>query len=340
MLDGKLQKGRAVSSKEIFALRKQGRIAEALEMARAEYQKDTDDIWFLRAYAWPLYDHVKQLVDAYEAKRLSPTALNERMTPYMREFARMGNPLRGDSAFSQMIRLAGKASKDWNDFLAFAKWAGINDFAEEDKANLFVKNILEIFFFASISVDAKLKFRFSFLFDDFMRFVVHWCMHRVPFLWHFHSLHHTATTLTPFTVHRTHPLESFINSSRAMLSLGIVSGVFVWLFGHGLQVWDILGVNALGFVMTLAGSNLRHSHIPLHFGVAESLLISPAQHQLHHSVDHEHPNLGSFLSCWDRLCGSWMAGREAKDLRFGLSTSGLETLDNGYCKEAPRASPI
>ena len=180
----------------------------------------------------------------------------------------------------------------------------------------------------------------AFLFDDFMRFVVHWCMHRVPFLWHFHSLHHTATTLTPFTVHRTHPLESFINSSRAMLSLGIVSGVFVWLFGHGLQVWDILGVNALGFVMTLAGSNLRHSHIPLHFGVAESLLISPAQHQLHHSVDHEHPNLGSFLSCWDRLCGSWMAGREAKDLRFGLSTRGLETLDNGYCKEAPRASPI
>ncbi len=180
----------------------------------------------------------------------------------------------------------------------------------------------------------------AFLFDDFMRFVVHWCMHRVPFLWHFHSLHHTATTLTPFTVHRTHPLESFINSSRAMLSLGIVSGVFVWLFGHGLQVWDILGVNALGFVMTLAGSNLRHSHIPLHFGVAESLLISPAQHQLHHSVDHEHPNLGSFLSCWDRLCGSWMAGREARDLRFGLSISGLETLDNGYCKEAPRASPI
>ena len=142
----------------------------------------------------------------------------------------------------------------------------------------------------------------AFLFDDFMRFVVHWCMHRVPFLWHFHSLHHSATTLTPFTVHRTHPLEGFINSSRAVLSLGLVSGVFVWLFGHGLQVWDILGVNALGFVMTLAGSNLRHSHIPLHFGVAESLLISPAQHQLHHSVDHNHPNswlipllLGSFV---------------------------------------------
>ena len=102
----------------------------------------------------------------------------------------------------------------------------------------------------------------------------------------------------------------------------------MWLFGHGLQVWDILGVNALGFVMTLAGSNLRHSHIPLHFGVAESLLISPAQHQLHHSVDHNHPNLGSFLSWWDRLCGSWMAGGEARNLRFGLSTRSSETSAN------------
>lgn len=179
----------------------------------------------------------------------------------------------------------------------------------------------------------------AFVFDDLMRFVVHWCMHRVPILWHFHRVHHSATTLTPFTVHRTHPLESFINSSRAVLSLGLVSGVFVWLFGHGLQVWDILGVNALGFVMTFAGSNLRHSHIPLHFGAAESLLISPAQHQLHHSVDHKHPNLGSFLSCWDRLCGSWMAGREARDLRFGLSPSRAKPLANGYCsKGAPAAS--
>ena len=180
----------------------------------------------------------------------------------------------------------------------------------------------------------------AFLFDDFMRFVVHWLMHRVPILWHFHRLHHTATTLTPFTVHRTHPVESFINSSRAVLSLGLVSGVFVWLFGHGLQVWDILGVNALGFVMTLAGSNLRHSHIPLHFGVAESLLISPAQHQLHHSVDHNHPNLGSFLSWWDRLCGSWMAGSEARDLRFGLSTGSSETSAKTYRNEGARAASI
>lgn len=123
-----------MSSNEIFALRKHGRAAEALDMARAEYQANAADIWFLRAYAWALYDHAKKLVDAYEAKQLSPAALTSQLTPYMREFAKMGSPLRKDSAFSQMLRLAGKASKDWQEFMGFARWAGVNDFSEEDKA--------------------------------------------------------------------------------------------------------------------------------------------------------------------------------------------------------------
>jgi len=124
-----------VSSSEIFALRKQGRSTEALEMARAEHPNNADDIWFLRAYAWALYDHAKKLVDAYEAKQLSPTVLTGQLTPYMRELAKIASSLRGDSAFSQMLRLAGKASKDWQGFLGFARWAGVNDFSEEDKAS-------------------------------------------------------------------------------------------------------------------------------------------------------------------------------------------------------------
>lgn len=123
-----------MSSTEIFALRKQRRSAEALEMARAQHPNNADDIWFLRAYAWALYDHAKNLVDAYEAKQLSPTALSGQLSPYMREFSKIASPLRRDSAFSQMLRLAGKASKDWQDFLGFARWAGVSDFSEEDKA--------------------------------------------------------------------------------------------------------------------------------------------------------------------------------------------------------------
>ncbi len=122
-----------MSSKEIFTLRKQGRFADALEMARSEYPQNANDIWFLKAYAWALYDHIKTLVERYEAKQLSPTSLSSQLTPYMREFARIGGPLRGDSAFSQMLRLSIKIHKNWQEFLGFARWAGINDFPDKDK---------------------------------------------------------------------------------------------------------------------------------------------------------------------------------------------------------------
>ena len=124
-----------MSAIEIRALRAQKRSADALEMARAEYPENASDIWFLRAYSWPLYDSAKKIVDAYEARQLSPTALNRQLSPLMLEFSCMANLLRKESAFSQMLRLAGKVSKDWQDFLRFARWAGVNDFSDEDKAS-------------------------------------------------------------------------------------------------------------------------------------------------------------------------------------------------------------
>ena len=124
-----------MSSSEIFRLRKQGHSREALTLARQLFAEDekTDDIWLLRAYAWAIYDHVSAIVERYEAKQLSPGAMMGQLTPYMREFSRMGNALRGDTAFSQILRLAGNVSRDWSEFLAFAKWVGTSSFSDEDK---------------------------------------------------------------------------------------------------------------------------------------------------------------------------------------------------------------
>ena len=173
----------------------------------------------------------------------------------------------------------------------------------------------------------------AFVLDDLTRFLTHAAMHRNAFLWRFHRLHHSATTLTPFTVFRTHPVESLINYLRSILSLGVVSGSFIWMFGPQLQVWDILGVNALGFALTFAGSNLRHSHIPLHFGWMERILISPAQHQLHHSKYHQHCNLGSYLSVWDRLAGTCVHGVLARDLEYGLRSSAGTVTPTSVAKQ-------
>ena len=55
------------------------------------------------------------------------------------------------------------------------------------------------------------------------------------------------------------------------------------------------------------GSNLRHSHVGIQYWKwVEYIFISPAQHQLHHSIAKEHhdKNFGAALAIWDWLFGS------------------------------------
>lgn len=158
-----------------------------------------------------------------------------------------------------------------------------------------------------------------FIIDDLARFLLHVLMHKVPFMWHFHQVHHNAPTLTPLTLYRFHPAETFFLTCRSVLTGGFVVGMFLYLFSGRISGWDILGVNAIGFVFSALGSNLRHSHIPMTFGVFDRWFISPAQHQLHHSKDHIDVNFGTYLAIWDRLLGSWVKGSPHQELEFGLA---------------------
>ena len=167
-------------------------------------------------------------------------------------------------------------------------------------------------------------FTLTFLvFEDLSRYGLHRLMHRVPWLWRFHRAHHSAEVLTPLTLYRVHPVEMTLYYLRSMLVFGFVSGVFIYLWGSSVKGWQILGVDAIGFLFNFAGANLRHSHVWLSFGWLERWLISPAQHQLHHSSNPKHYNCnyGSMLAVWDRWFGSWRGagGREA--LTFGLKHS-------------------
>lgn len=162
----------------------------------------------------------------------------------------------------------------------------------------------------------------AFLADDATRFAVHRWMHRAPWLWAFHRVHHSAEALTPFTLYRTHPVEAALNQARGALALGLVTGAGAWLFGPSLRAWEVLGVDAVGFAWTLLGANLRHSHVWLSYGPrVERWLLSPAQHQIHHSADprHHDRNYGEALAVWDRLAGSLhLTDRAPEPLRFGL----------------------
>lgn len=164
-----------------------------------------------------------------------------------------------------------------------------------------------------------------FLLDDASRYWVHRWLHRSAILWQFHRVHHTATTLTPLTIFRTHPVEGILFSLRSALVQGFCIGTFVFIFGSQVDLLSLFGVNILLFLLNIAGANLRHSHITIPYPrPLERWLISPAQHQIHHSADPQHfdRNFGVFLSIWDRLGGTLHHSDTSKPLDFGINERG------------------
>lgn len=161
----------------------------------------------------------------------------------------------------------------------------------------------------------------TFLADDLTRFLLHWTMHRVPALWELHKVHHSADVLTPITLYRVHPIESVANRLRGVLTLGVVTGIFAWAVPGQIKGWEILGVDAIGFVWAALGSNLRHSHVWLTWTrPLEHVFVSPAQHQIHHGRGRESwdKNFGSTLALWDWLFGTLAIAHGARPPRVGL----------------------
>ena len=168
---------------------------------------------------------------------------------------------------------------------------------------------------------------------DLSRYLVHRAAHAVPFLWELHKVHHSAEVMTPMTIYRSHPLESLLFQVRGVVVSGLVTGVFFHLFRNEALQYDFLGVNAAGFALNLLGGNLRHSHVWLRYPRwLERVLISPAQHQVHHSsvLEQCHSNYGSWLAIWDGLAGSLRSSHDTpRPLRFGLPEAQLNHSPRG-----------
>ena len=97
-----------------------------------------------------------------------------------------------------------------------------------------------------------------FVLDDLTKFITHALMHKIPILWEIHKTHHSARTLTPITIFRTHPLEGVIFVIRSALTQGVVIALFYYVYGNNITFVTVLGANLLSFWFHLLGSNLRH----------------------------------------------------------------------------------
>ena len=171
-----------------------------------------------------------------------------------------------------------------------------------------------------------------FVVSDFTRYWLHRFLHTVPFLWEFHKVHHSAKVLNPLTFYRIHPIENILFALRYSLSIGLVSGLFIYFFGAMIGVIEIVGVNIILFFFSLMGSNLRHSHIKLSYPkIIENILISPYAHQLHHSTKYYNKNYGGYLAIWDNFFGTLQLSHKIKNnekIHFGVETKDFTSISN------------
>ena len=154
---------------------------------------------------------------------------------------------------------------------------------------------------------------------DFGRYLAHLAQHRVPLLWEFHKVHHSAEVLTPITSGRLHPVDLWMMGAGENLGAGLATGIFFYIGGGEITFYTFLGVHGLVGVYRLIG-HLRHSHVWLSYGRVGYLLISPAQHQIHHSALEKHwgRNCGFALAIWDWMFGTLYVPKEREYFPMGL----------------------
>jgi len=127
---------------------------------------------------------------------------------------------------------------------------------------------------------------------DFVQWVTHIFLHKFPFLWKFHKVHHSVKEMG-FAAHlRYHWMENVFYKPLKTFGVMIIGG------------FEPEQAYVVHFLAILIG-HLNHSNIKLTWGPLKYILNNPVMHLYHHSytlpAGRFGVNFGISLSLWDYL---------------------------------------
>jgi sterol desaturase/sphingolipid hydroxylase (fatty acid hydroxylase superfamily) len=141
------------------------------------------------------------------------------------------------------------------------------------------------------------------LLTDLVQYWVHRAFHRVPWLWHFHAVHHSAKHMDWMAGARMHFLEILVLRSTTVIPMMVLG-------------FSPAAVNTYIFVVYLY-STFVHANLGWRFPFAEKLFVTPRYHHWHHGIEREaiDVNFAVHFPFLDRLFGThylpedkWPAG--------------------------------
>jgi sterol desaturase/sphingolipid hydroxylase (fatty acid hydroxylase superfamily) len=128
---------------------------------------------------------------------------------------------------------------------------------------------------------------------DFLQWCIHNLLHRVPFLWEFHKVHHSIEVMDWIGNWRFHFVEVVVY--RSLLY------PFAAFFGFDVQAMFWYAV------VSVLGGHFAHANLSCPLGPLRYLVNTPDMHAWHHTHPDSGPpdhNFGIVLSVWDWIFGT------------------------------------
>jgi len=159
-----------------------------------------------------------------------------------------------------------------------------------------------------------------FIVTDFVQWLTHILLHRVPFLWEFHKVHHSVEQMG-FAAHlRYHWMETVVYKSMLYLPVAFIGG---WKFE------DVFWVHTFAILI----GHLNHANIHLTYGPLKYIFNNPVMHLWHHAYNLPEGrkyglNYGISLSIWDYIFGTAEIPEDNGEIKLGFP--GVEEFPNDF----------
>ncbi|MGB0892433.1 MAG: sterol desaturase family protein [Flavobacteriaceae bacterium] len=146
------------------------------------------------------------------------------------------------------------------------------------------------------------------LLDFVSQYCVHYLLHKVPFMWRFHTVHHSDTHVDVTSGTRHHPIDFIFRETFALIGIVIA--------GLPIAYYLIYRISTVFFTY------FSHADIQLPKKLDKAIsyiFITPDTHKFHHH--HVMPwtdtNFGNIFSFWDRIFGTYIY-QDTKDIVYGV----------------------
>lgn len=139
--------------------------------------------------------------------------------------------------------------------------------------------------------------------SDFCVYWGHRLQHRVPLLWRFHSIHHSAEHLDWLAAHREHPLDTVYTYTLINLPALLL----------GFPVGTLAGLVAFRGLWAI----YIHSNVRLPLGPLRMLVGAPELHHWHHDCARDAGNYANISPLMDLLFGTYRCPDHEPE-KFGI----------------------